>query len=315
MDTGLLTMTRRRLLQGAAVLWLVAGQGKAEELNMLRPGTEEDKAEILRLLGGRPFHYDVLDRPADQILVSDGDLVVRGDWHATGMVAVFGNLVVDGVYFDGYVAGHDMSRGSGQVVVFGDMAARDIYNTESLHVSGDLTVKGLVLAVGNDMPFFVEGVVNARGLISSDKFADYRVGELGFWYEERNDAGEGFSAQQELAWRALKPDVFTSPDWYDPPQASWGFRGLFLDQEMVRQRLLSGESAWRDRSGSPSLTWDRVVEAATEPVTDERLVELLALDPLLAQVIAARSGNSDAVVATLRSLEDPRVDEWLSLAP
>ena len=64
-------------------------------------------------------------------------------------------------------------------VVEGDMRAHDVYSWGAIHVAGQMTVRDVLMTVYNDFTFEVDGEVNARLLLVSDKSSDYREGEIG----------------------------------------------------------------------------------------------------------------------------------------
>jgi hypothetical protein len=311
-------MSRRRFVGGALGAGFVAATDEisvttalAQGAGVFRPATDKDLAEILRRIGNKEIDYNYRDMPASNILVADGDVVIDGEWNPVDIIAIFGNLTVNGLY-------DDFVGGTGVVTVFGNMAAHDIYSWGALHVTGDLNVRGLVLPMYNDYTFEVEGVVNARGLISMDKFAVYKEGNLPFAFDAFNlsDQSPGGMAEQQAAWQALVPELFTGPNVFYPDEVyepdAMSFAGFMFDDQAANDMLHAGKSVWRRQPSNGAPTWDMVVEVFDLTTTEARLAELIQVDLMLAQLVAARPGKSEKLVSALRGMKDQTVDYWLS---
>ncbi len=262
----------------------------------LREADAAERARIRESLEGTQIRYN-FDDESTRVLVHDGDLAVRGHFDNGDLLVVHGDLIVEGTY-------DDYLEGIGVLVVEGDMRAHDVYSWGAIHVAGQMTVRDVLMTVYNDFTFEVAGEVNARLLLVSDKSSDFREGEIGISLTDDADDSE-----YEQALRQLLPEAFTGPGHFelelDPP--------LYVfqpDQDWLRERMHQGRSPFRTSVAPPALV-EQALQALAADADTAQLKALIAEDPLLAQLVAARPGLAPELVDALAARGDPRVDQWL----
>lgn len=263
----------------------------------LREASQAERQEIINSLQRTQIVYN-FENEDTRVLIHDGDLTVAGNFDNGDLLVVRGDLTIEGNY-------DDYRDSIGVLVVEGDMRARNLYSWGAMRVNGDLDVPGVLMTVYNDFTFEVAGKVNTRLLLVSDKSSDYRVGEVDI--ELTDSSGHDDYAK---ALRSLLPEAFTGIDHLeleDDPDV-----GYFpVDESWLRQRMHAGEPVFRAQPAAPSLT-AQIRQALATDLADRALETLVAVDPLLAQLVAARGPRSEALIDALLDLGDPQVDLWLS---
>lgn len=265
----------------------------------LREASQAERQAILKSLQRTQIVYNFEDEDT-RVLIHDGDLTVAGNFDNGDLLVVRGDLTVEGNY-------DDYRESIGVLVVEGDMRARNLYSWGAMRVNGDLDVPGVLMTVYNDFTFEVAGKVNSRLLLVSDKSSDYRVGEVEIEITDSSSHDD-----YATALRSLLPEAFTGIDHLeleDDPDA-WYFP---LDESWLRQRMHAGAPVFRAQPADPSLT-AKMRQALAADLADRMLETLVAADPLLAQLVAARGPRSDALIDALLELDDPQVDLWLGKA-
>lgn len=238
----------------------------------------------------------------DKILIPDGNLHIPGSFAASGQLIVRGNLSIDGMY-------DDDNAPYGITAVLGDMQAENIYSWASLYVQGALNVFGILMAMYNDFTFEVDGKLNTDGLIVSDKGTRYTVGEINFAFVEEED--DAFSEQRiGIGMQKLLPELISSPEFRDPIYESEYLYELNADADTIRARLNNAQPVMRTTPASAEISnW---VSAALNMETSEaELLVLINKDPLVAQLIAARTDLSITLIRELKKTADPIVLKWL----
>lgn len=265
------------------------------------PGTHAASAAEIKLvrhkLGGT-LMKDYIER-GSHVLVHDGDLRIDGNFDNDAILVVRGNLDVTGM-FDDYRA--DI----GILVVFGDMRVGDAYSWGAMYVQGDLQATGLVMTVYNDFTFEIGGAVHARGLVVSDKSADYTRGTLGFVLDDMGSTSEDDVTN---ALRQVEPALFTALGHLD--LYSGELDELQLDHEAARERLADGGKVFRASPAPAELTtWASQAIADTSDAAT--LIALIGRDPLIDQLLASRNDLDSATARRLAERGDPIVLAWLA---
>ena len=264
------------------------------------PGTHRATAQELKTLrtqfARKYVAYD-FDAAGAEVHVHSGDLIVSGPLENDSLLIVQGDLTIEGNYRD------SMSH-FGVLVVLGQMRVENLYSWGSIYVQNDLNASGLILTVYNDFTFQVDGKVNARALVISDKSADYTAGKIGITLN--NGSSE---TEPALALRTFEPDFFTRPESLDIADIPEDLR---FDDGLGSKRIRDGGPIFRAKMAQEALITD-VAHALSEAASLETLVPLITRDPLLAQLIAGRPELPEALYAPLFATRDPIVLEWLAM--
>jgi hypothetical protein len=274
-----------------------------KEIAGVRTATEEEKIWLAKEISGTMIAHNFED---SDFLIYDGDLTIPSSFIASGDLVVRGNLTIEGMYDD------DITPPYGFTIVLGNMRAENIYSWHSLHVKGDLDVSGLVLTIFNDFNFSVYGKLNAKGLIVDDKPADFNPGKIDFSHLGNQYSNDNAAHKPWLnnALRQLLPEFFSQPDFRDPIYDSENIEDQPIDSRSIRKRLKNGQPILRDTPGPQELPeW---IEAVLDMKTSEsELLSLINKDPLVNQLMAARSTLSKSVKKELAKTNDPITLEWL----
>jgi hypothetical protein len=263
---------------------------KASSLKGTRQASEADRSALLKELDQIAYNFEKAN-----FLIHDGDLVIDGNFDCDTLLVVRGDLTVKGLY-------NDYRGDIGVLVVDGNMSAQHLYSWGALYVKRDLNVAGLAMAVYNDFTFEVGGKVNARALVISDKQSDYTAGRIDV---ELNDDG-GI----DKAVRHFVPEVFTQTDHFEP-EFDDDFYGLSFDEGEALERIGEDLPVFRTTPAAQSLDQE-VQRAMKSELSDAQQQSLANLDPLLAQLIAARPKLSDATAKMLLARNDPIISAWLA---
>ena len=268
----------------------------ASSLPHTRTASTSERAAIVAELGNNLVAYNFEN--ANPILIHDGDLHVAGNLDNDTLLVVRGDLVIDGMY-------DDYRSDIGVLVVFGDMRVRDAYSWGAMFVQGDLDATGLLMTVYNDFTFEVDGKLNARALVVSDKSADFTASEVGAsWTDDRDETSIS------LALRMLQPELFTQPATLELEEDS-DFTSLAFDHEYARDRVSAGESVFRGEPGDASLPqWAQAAIAPDTATAD--LAALIGKDALVDQLIAARASLPRTLAEQLVTRGDEVVLAWLA---
>lgn len=270
---------------------------RASQLPGLQPATAAQIKLFRHKLGGTMMK-DYIER-GSHVLVHEGDLRIDGNLDNDAILVVQGDLEVTGMY-------DDYRADIGILVVFGDLRVADAYSWGAMYVQGDLHANGLVMTVYNDFTFELGGAVHARGLVVSDKSADYDRGTLGFALD---DMGGSTEADIVAALRAVEPDLFTAPGHLD--LYSGALDELQFDHDAARDRLADGGIVFRASPASAELpAWTS--QAIAEDSDAETLDALIGRDPLVDQLIASRGGLTPAIARRLATTDDATVHAWLA---
>ncbi len=265
----------------------------------LRDATDADRELIARALTGElAIGRAILAER--RFKVHDGDLRIDGDWRNDETVAVFGSATVSG-HYDDYPL-----PGIGSLIVIGDFAAHDVYNWGDLIVTGDVRVRGVLLAIYNDFVTRVGGRVHARGVIVDDKSCVAPRGEVGFFFTDYEENVDDI----DTMFRTLVPECYTNPRapfCGNGPDEGLPSSGVLPDHEYIRGLVAKGQSPFRVSAGPAGLA-ALVRESVSSSTSDERLRNLVTLDPLLAQLVATRPDLSKSLVDALVGLQDDTVD-------
>jgi hypothetical protein len=264
----------------------------ASSLKGTRAATPADLSALKKELAATQISYNF---EKTNFLIHDGDLVIDGNFDCDTRLVVGGNLTVKGLY-------NDYRDDVGVLVVDGNMSAKHLYSWGALYVKRDLNVEGLAMAVYNDFTFEVGGKVNARALVISDKSSDYTAGRIEV---ELNDDGG-----LEQAVRHFVPEVFTQTDHFEP-EFDDDFYGLSFDEGEALERLNTGLAVFRNTPAADNL-YESVQSAMQSDLSDAQQQSLSQQDSLLAQLIAARPGLSDATAKMLLARNDPTISAWLA---
>mgnify|MGYP001806442409 FL=1 len=302
MNTALRLAALLALLLLTRLTPALAAEGwvSAATLPGLQPLTVARHAAQAKQLEGTPIRYLVAAGPEGGQLHA-ADLVDAGSLDLDVMLVVTGNLHIAGDFDDG--------RGSGHLIVLGDMAVDNVLSWGALQVGGDLNARGVVFAYYNDFSFGVQGKVNAAGLVVHDKFNGYTAGKLGFDLGDGN-GGEGHDAEAGKALRLLQPALFTDPEVLELDEYS-SLGSLGLDYDITHQWVLARRPLLRAQPAPLELVAQaEAAIAADTPVEDLRA--LIGKDVLLAQLIAARLDVPAALHADLLAVDDPIVQRWMA---
>lgn len=276
----------------SAAAWTLASQ---------LPGTHEASAAELKLFRHKlagTLMKDYIDNDA-RVLVHDGDLRIDGNLDNDSVLVVRGDLEITGMY-------DDYRADLGILVVFGNLRVADAYSWGALYVQGDLHASGLVMTVYNDFTFEIGGAVHARGLVVSDKSANYRRGALGFALD---DMGGSTDDDVAAALRTVVPDLFTAPDHLD--LYSGTLDELQLDHDTARDRLAEGATVFRPSMAAEELAaW--VAQAIAADSKADELDALIGRDLLVDQLVASRGDLGIETARRVAERDDPMVRAWLS---
>lgn len=298
----------RSSLLPCLLLGLIGGVGAAErqprghaDIDGLQPLDAARHAQILDQIGSAQVRYQLEDGPGHWLL-HEGDLHVPGDLDLDAALIVAGDLRIDGSYDDGH--------GDGQLIVLGDLQLEHAFSWGALLVRGDLDARGVVFAVYNDFSFEVNGKVNARGLVISDKSNDYRIGRIDFVLDDMSSDVETLDTQAGLALRHLQPELLTDPGHLELDEYS-SLGSLAPDFDLARRWVREGRPLLRAEA-APSRLAQQAAVAIGADSDAAALAELLGGDPLLAQLVAARAEVPESLHAALIALDDPIVQEWMA---
>lgn len=272
-----------------------AGWQTASSLPDTHVASAAERAAIVAALGNNLVAYNF--EGDSTIRIHEGDLHIEGNLDNDALLVVRGNLVVDGMY-------DDYRSDIGVLVVLGDMQVRDVYSWGAMYVQGDLAATGLLMTVYNDFTFEVDGKLDARALVVSDKSADYNDGAIGMaWTDDRDEADIA------RALRTLQPELFTRPAHLELDEDSDAYSFEF-DEEYARDRLAAGDTVFRPEPADEALLqW---AEAAIDPATSTGdLDALIGKDALIDQLIAARPELPRALATRLLAGGDHVVLGWL----
>ena len=239
---------------------------------------------------------------APNVRIHPGDLTLTGSLENDSVLIVQGDLSIIGNY-------HDYLDGTGVLVVLGQMRVENLYSWGALYVQKDLDASGLILTVYNDYTFEVDGKVNARALVISDKSAEYHPGKIGVTLDDENENIDD-AAQKALALRIFEPEFFTKPDNLELDAYS-ELQNLRFDDELGAERILGGGAIFRAKTADESLISD-VEQVLSPQASTKTLSELIGRDPLLAQLIAGRPELSEALHAPLFATRDEVMLAWLA---
>ena len=266
------------------------------------PGTHRASANELKTLrqqfASNQIAYNFGDANTE-VVVHLGDLIVDGSLENDSLLIVQGDLTIKGNY-------HDYLSDTGVLVVLGQMQVENLYSWGAIYVQKDLNASGLILTVYNDFTFEVAGKVNARALVISDKFNDYRPGKIAVTLTD-DTLGE---QQQAIALRLFEPVFFTRPDHLEI-EADSTLSDLRFDDELGATRIQDGGLIFRSQTAPESLITD-VAQVLSESASAQNLSPLIARDPLLAQLIAGRPELPEALHQPLLATQDKIVLEWLA---
>ena len=271
---------------------------KASEL----PGTHRASAQELKTLrvqfSAKQIAYN-FDDADTEVRIHPGDLTVSGALENDSLLIIQGDLTIKGNY-------HDYLSGIGVLVVLGQMQVENLYSWGAIYVQNDLNASGLILTVYNDFTFEVDGKVNARALVISDKSSDYQAGKIDVMLDDNDFDVE----QQTLALRTFEPAFFTQPDHLEL-DADSTLMDLRFDDELGAERIADGGVIFRTQLGAQTLV-DAVEVALSEASSAPNLAVLIKGDPLLAQLIAGRAELPATLHPALMATQDPIVLEWLA---
>ncbi len=280
---------------GSAAKWI-----NLADLPGVRVADKAERAGFRQRFGHAQIAYN-FENAGTRVLVHDGDLRVDGNLANGDIVVVTGNLSISGNY-------HDHKDSIGVLMVAGNIQVDNLYSWGALYVGKDLNAKGLVLTVYNDFTFEVEGKVNARVLVVSDKSGGYTLGTT------KAEISDNAKAKQRgMALRSLLPKFFTNPNELEREAGdALSYDYLEFDDDMAEKLIDSAEPLFRAQMAPATLIADS--ELALAPDTPVKtLLTLLPRDPLLAQLVASNPELHTALHASLLALNDPIVNEWLAI--
>jgi len=219
----------------------------------------------------------------DNFVLHEGDLSIDHDFTlANGnSLIVDGNLAIAGSYFD---------RGTGHLVVLGDMRARNVLTIGTSVVAGRLTVDELVYCYYNDHISEFKGGVEARALFSYDKDCYYPSKTSTFEFEA-NDYS--FDIDGHDVFRHLKP-ALVAASYDDYP---------FPDYRASETIISAGDSIFRQQPAGNAFSdaWRRLREERNgyEEFSTDDLAELARVDETLRIIIAQRDALDPKIQAQL----------------
>jgi len=130
---------------------------RKEVIHLLENNSDESEAfsfvcHKLKAESGKEWYVHNGDLILDKSVVSDIHLVVKGDLKING-------------YYDDFKPGSSI----GNVIVLGNMEANHILTHETLTITGDIVVKGIILNVYNDWVFESIGKISCKAFYVDDK--------------------------------------------------------------------------------------------------------------------------------------------------
>lgn len=215
----------------------------------------------------------------------DGDLSIEGDFILRGgkSLIVDGDLTIEGTYDD--------CRGTGHIVVLGDMKADNVLTWGTSIVTGRLTAKELVYCCYNDHISEFRGGVTARALLISDKSCEYP--------RENNDIEFCLSDWGELdlsIFRHLVPAL--APENMEDT--------VFPEYDICAQLIHDRKSIFRETPADAEV-FDKAWARLTEDFYDGDLSDLVSVDVMIRAIIAQQHELPVAVQEKLLSYEETDV--------
>lgn len=276
--------------QAMAAEWI-----RASELKSVRRATEAEHAQLQQSLRAKQMAYNF---ESNNYLIHEGDLHIEGHFDCDTVLVVQGKLTVTGLY-------NDYRSAIGALAVKGDMEVDQLYSWGALYVQDNLRAHGLILTVYNDFTFEVGGKVSARALVISDKFNDYRAGEIGVVL---SDDAEPEQVLQGL--RQFVPELYSGADHLDVGEDGQ-YSELRFDDDAALKRMTAAQPIFRQSPAGEALG-QQINQALSADVKSDALLALIKTDRLLAQLISARAELPKALVQQLLQLGDATINAWLA---
>lgn len=244
----------------------VISQAQASISRLDATGVESVIARLPKSLALIPPFLRDADVP---VYLHKGDLTIDGSFANAHTLVVDGDLTIRGSY-DDY-----RGRGTGILVVLGDLRAEHVVSWGSIAVTGTLDATGLVYAYYNDYSFEVAGPVTARAVVVFDKGTNNPRVDAAIRQIDNGDSAA-------LAVCHFVPELMIE-DILDKTDADTTELQAVASYEAARTRIAAGLPIFREQPGPASLATDvlRLFRPGLDAATRRRLAQT---DPLLAMV-------------------------------